>query len=254
MNTSNSTASVDSPVTQDYIKAVWACEEWSWKGASITELARHMNVAMSTASENVSRLAEAGLVHHEPYRPVVLTDKGRAIATQMVRRHRLIETYLVQHLGYDWDEVHDEAEILEHAVSDRLIAAIDEILDHPTRDPHGDPIPAEDGTIKAPVLCPIQLLPVGQSAVVGRIVDDPKLLRELSKAGVGVGSTVTMLGRDTKDLLLETENGTVLSVAEDHMFVEAGDHCNPGHRHNYFGEFTTPDTDFITVKFAEPAN
>lgn len=113
----------------------------------MTGLARRMGVAPSTASENVARLVEAGLLEHEPYRAVTLTQAGRERAMSIVRRHRLLETYLVERLGFEWDEVHAEAEDLEHACSQRLLEALDRALDHPVRDPHGDPIPTQDGRV-----------------------------------------------------------------------------------------------------------
>lgn len=116
----------------------------------MTGLARRMGVAPSTASENVARLVEAGLLEHEPYRAVTLTQAGRERAMSIVRRHRLLETYLVERLGFEWDEVHAEAEDLEHACSQRLLEALDRALDHPVRDPHGDPIPTQDGRVVVP--------------------------------------------------------------------------------------------------------
>ncbi len=110
----------DSTVTQDYLKAVWALEEWGGS-ASVTALAKRMQVANSTASENVSRLVEMGLLVHQPYKPVTLSELGQRRALVMVRRHRILETFLVQELGFDWDEVHQEAEVLEHSVSNRLL-------------------------------------------------------------------------------------------------------------------------------------
>ena len=113
-------------------------------------LAERLGVSASTASESIRKLAEQGLVHHEKYGAVTLTDRGRHAALAVVRRHRLLETFLVSELGYGWDEVHDEAEILEHAVSDLMLDRIDAKLGHPTRDPHGDPIPAADGQVPTP--------------------------------------------------------------------------------------------------------
>lgn len=110
-------------------------------------LAEKIGVSASTASESIRKLAEQGLVDHEKYGAVTLTEAGRRAALEMVRRHRLLETFLVNELGYAWDEVHDEAEVLEHAVSDRLVARIDAKLGFPQRDPHGDPIPATDGQV-----------------------------------------------------------------------------------------------------------
>ncbi|WP_103062062.1 metal-dependent transcriptional regulator [Actinomyces qiguomingii] len=195
MTSAAETSADGSAVTQDYLKAVWAASEWGGKGASITGLARRMGVAPSTASENVARLVEAGLLEHVPYRAVTLSERGRRLAQGMVRRHRLLETYLVEALGFEWDEVHAEAEVLEHAVSDRLLAALDAALGHPVRDPHGDPIPTADGSVIVPELRCVDTLTVGQSGVVGRIKDDPDVLKQLSCAGIGLDTRVIVAGR-----------------------------------------------------------
>ena len=114
----------------------------------------------------------------------------------MVRRHRLLETYLVSELGYSWDEVHDEAEVLEHAVSDLMIDRIDALLGHPVRDPHGDPIPTADGEVPRPPAVPLSALDVGASAVVARISDaDPDVLRYLAELGLGLDAEVTVRER-----------------------------------------------------------
>ncbi len=154
----------DSQVTQDYLKAVWTASEWGGPGASITGLANRMGVVPSTASETVSRLVEAGLLAHEPYRDVLLTEEGRRRAVKQIRRHRILETYLATVLGYGWEEVHEEAEVLEHAISDRLLERLDAALGHPLRDPHGDPIPQADGTLEEP---PLRL--GGAQAMAGRM-------------------------------------------------------------------------------------
>ena len=182
-----------SAVTQDYLKAVWAASEWGGSGASITGLARRMRVAPSTASENVGRLVEAGLLEHEPYRAVTLSRLGYRLAMGMVRRHRLLETYLVERLGLSWDEVHAEAEVLEHAVSERLLRALDEALDRPV----GDPIPTPEGRVIQPALYSVDMMPVGQTGVVGRIKDCPRTLRRLARAGIGLGTSVTVTDRGT---------------------------------------------------------
>lgn len=120
-----------STVAQDYLKVIWTAQEWSREKVSTKLLAERIGVSASTASESIRKLADQGLVHHEKYGAVTLTDAGRSAALAMVRRHRLMETFLVQELGYSWDEVHDEAEILEHAVSDRMLDRIDAKLGHP---------------------------------------------------------------------------------------------------------------------------
>ena len=152
----------DSTVTQDYLKVVWAACEWGGAGASVTGLAKRMEVAPSTASENVARLVEEGLLVHEPYKAVTLSEEGRRRAMGIIRRHRILETYLVTRLGFGWDEVHAEAEELEHAVSERLLERLDAVLGHPTRDPHGDPIPTADGRLIVPDLVGLETLPVGE--------------------------------------------------------------------------------------------
>lgn len=185
----------DSTVTQDYLKEVWAACEWGGAGASITGLALRMGVAASTASENVARLVEAGLLAHEPYRVVTLTEAGAERAKAMVRRHRILETYLVEVLGFEWDEVHQEAEVLEHACSERLLGALDEALGHPVRDPHGDPIPTVDGRIIQPALRSLDTVAVGRAVVIGRIKDDVEVLRSLAAAGIGLDCAVSVVER-----------------------------------------------------------
>ena len=195
----------ESTVTQDYLKVVWAACEWGGAGASITGLAKRMEVAPSTASENVARLVEEGLLVHEPYKAVLLSEEGRHRAMGMIRRHRILETYLVTQLGFGWDEVHAEAEELEHAVSERLLERLDAVLGHPTRDPHGDPIPTADGRLVVPDLVRLETRPVGSDGVVGRIQDDSETLRRLGRAGIGLDSRVRI--RDRGTVAAATEGG-----------------------------------------------
>lgn len=179
-------------VTEDYLKALWSAETRG-KGMTISQLAKKMGVVASTASENVTRLKAQGLVEHQPYRPVHLSDTGRHVAVGIIRRHRLLETYLHEHLGFEWDEVHEEAETLEHAVSDRLLAKLDHILGYPARDPHGDPIPSEDGTWHAPTTQPLAHAPSGQGLLVGRISDQSsQILRDLEKLGIALDMRLTI--------------------------------------------------------------
>jgi DtxR family Mn-dependent transcriptional regulator len=170
--------------TQDYLKCIWNLQEWSGGSVSVTALAERLSVRTSTASDGVKKLAEQGLVEHETYGGITLTADGRAHALAMVRRHRLLETYLVQELGYGWDEVHDEAEVLEHAVSDRMVAAIDARLGHPTRDPHGDPIPSAEGAAHLPDAFPLSQAEPGPVTVVRLSDADPERLRRFADAGL----------------------------------------------------------------------
>lgn len=185
-----------SPSTQDYLKALWTLGEWDATGVTITALAERLGVRTSTASDGVRKLADQGFVEHAPYGAIVLTDSGTAHALAMVRRHRLLETYLASELGYSWDEVHDEAESLEHAVSDEFIARIDAVLGHPTRDPHGDPIPPAAGAPSLPNAVLLSRLAPGASATVARISDaSPERLRAFASAGI-VPDAVVTLGAD----------------------------------------------------------
>ena len=176
---------------QDYLKSVWSLEEWSDEPISSKTIADYMGVRVSSASDAVKKLAKQGLVDHAPYGAVTLTAQGRAHAVSMVRRHRLIETFLVEVMGYRWDEVHEEAEHLEHSVSDHFVAKLADLLGHPTTDPHGDPIPAADGTVAKLAVVRLTTLEQGQQAAVRRISDSsPELLQYLADNGVGLGTRI----------------------------------------------------------------
>ena len=177
--------------TQDYLKVIWDLQERSGGKVALGEVAERMGEKKPTASEAIKKLAERGFVLHQPYKGISLTDQGREIALVMIRRHRLIECFLHAKLGYSWDEVHEEAEMLEHAVSDDFIARIDAQLGHPSHDPHGDPIPNEAGEMAQMVLEDLSGLQPGDRAVVERVSDsDPELLRYLAQAGVGPGTVL----------------------------------------------------------------
>jgi DtxR family Mn-dependent transcriptional regulator len=139
-----------SAAVQDYLKVIWSQGEWGDPATTAKDLSTRLGLPMARVSETIKRLTAEGLVDHQPYKPITLTARGQQIALAMVRRHRLIEAFLVNSLGYGWDEVHDEAENLEHSVSDLLIDRVDALLGHPEFDPHGDPIPSKDGRVRHP--------------------------------------------------------------------------------------------------------
>lgn len=179
--------------SQNYVKAIFNLGEWDDKPITASVIAQRVGVKLSTASDAIRKLTDQGLVSHAPYGAVSLTTKGRALALQMVRRHRLIETFLVQVLGYRWDQVHDEAETLEHAVSDFMIERIAEQLGHPERDPHGDPIPAADGSLAAMDAEQLSEITPPATVRVERISDDdPQLLQYFTSCGISVGSILTL--------------------------------------------------------------
>lgn len=181
------------PSAQNYLKIIWGVQEWADSPATPSVIAARAGVAMSSVSDAVRKLAEQDLVTHTPYGAVSLTDSGRSAAIAMVRRHRLLETFLVQTLGYTWDEVHDEAEVLEHAVSDIMVDRIDSFLGFPTRDPHGDPIPSKTGNLPTPDAAQLNTLDATGQVRIERISDeDPTLLQFFADAGIGVGSVLTL--------------------------------------------------------------
>jgi DtxR family transcriptional regulator, Mn-dependent transcriptional regulator len=183
-------------VAQDYLKVIWTACEWSAEPVSTKLLAERIGVSASTVSEAVRKLVDQGLVDHARYGSIQLTPAGSAAAVAMVRKHRLIETFLVRELGYGWDEVHDEAEVLEHAVSDLMMTRIDSKLGFPERDPHGDPIPSVDGAVPTPPARQLSDFHDGQSGVVARISDsDPAMLRYFDSVGIALDTKITVVER-----------------------------------------------------------
>jgi DtxR family Mn-dependent transcriptional regulator len=183
-------------VVEDYVKVIHSHTEWQPEPITTSALAARLGLVASSVTEMVKKLAASGLVVHVPYGAVTLTAEGRALALRMLRRHRLIETWLVESFGYGWDEVHDEAEVLEHAVSDRLLEAIAHELGDPVRDPHGDPIPRADGVVEQPDAVLLHDAPDGFAGPVVRISDrDPELLKHLREEGVTLDTLVTVVER-----------------------------------------------------------
>jgi len=213
--------------TQNYLKAIWSLQEWSSRPVTAGLVATRVGVKTSTVSGALAKLAEQGLVLHDPYGSIELTASGRSMALSMVRRHRLIETFLVEVLGYRWDQVDDEAEHLEHAVSDFMVERIDEYLGHPTRDPHGDPIPDVTGEITMPAASVLTDAAPGTVATIERISDrDPDLLKFLEDQGLvpGVEITVAPAAPFSDTIAVVTEAGpapiTLGRTASDALFVK----------------------------------
>lgn len=179
---------------QNYLKVIWSLEEWSDVAITNSAIADAAGVRLSTVSDALRKLADNGLIDHAPYGAVTLTEEGRELAVLMTRRHRLIETFLVRMLGYQWDEVHDEADRLEHAVSDELVNRIDAVLDHPTRDPHGDPIPSADGRVHRPAAVLLTEAPAPCLVRVERISDaEAAMLQFFAGRGIVVDAELEVL-------------------------------------------------------------
>ncbi len=180
---------------EDYLKAIYKlAHEGHGAAVGTGAVARALGVSTPSATNMLKRLAAAGLIEHRARRGVTLTPTGEKAALEVVRHHRLLELYLTEALGYSWDTVHAEADRLEHAVSEELEARLDEALGYPTVDPHGDPIPAADGTVRAVRDRPLPSLAPGQAGIVGRVSDaDPEKLRYLADLGLVPGAAVTLL-------------------------------------------------------------
>ena len=181
---------------EDYLKVIYEIEQGGAPAAT-KEIAEELDIAPASVSGMVQRLSRLGLVKVERYRGARLTAPGRAVALQLLRRHRVIESYLVTTLGYGWADVHDEAERLEHAASAKLIDRMAEALGNPVVDPHGAPIPTATGRIDERRLSSIADLAVGARARVVRMSDrDAEFLRYLAKLGIVPGATVRVAGRE----------------------------------------------------------
>jgi DtxR family Mn-dependent transcriptional regulator len=190
-----------SSTVENYLKAIHHGQSALPKGQRLLPMghvAAALSVTPGTATTMVKALAESGLVEYEPYTGVRLTKAGDKLAALVLRRHRLVEAFLVQVMGMRWDEVHDEAEQLEHVVSDRLIDRIDDMLGRPKHDPHGDPIPSADGAIAPLPQENLLTCPIGQALRVTRITDqDPAFLRFVESNNLKPGQRIEVEARDT---------------------------------------------------------
>ncbi|MGH2916663.1 MAG: metal-dependent transcriptional regulator [Solirubrobacteraceae bacterium] len=185
-----------SAAVEDYTKAIYALQESGTEAVSTNALAERLGVTPGSASGMVKRLHELGLVEHQPYHGVSLTDAGRQVALEVIRHHRLLELYLVQALGVPWDRVHDEAEVLEHVLSDELEDLIAAKLGDPTHDPHGDPIPTRELTIEATRTDSLQSLVAGASGRLVRVSDsEPEMLRFLAERGIAPGDQFEVIDK-----------------------------------------------------------
>src|SRR5271167_1177930 len=185
-----------SAAVQDYAKAVYALETRDGSAVSTNDLAARLGVTPGSVSGMVRKLTEVGIVEHQRYHGVRLTDEGRRVALEVLRHHRLLELFLAQELGMGWDRVHAEAEVLEHVLSEELEQLIATRLGNPTVDPHGDPIPTYEFEIEE---TPTRSLDELSTGAVGRFVrvsdSDPKMLRYLTGQGVTLGERLEVIGR-----------------------------------------------------------
>jgi DtxR family Mn-dependent transcriptional regulator len=185
-----------SDAIEDYAKAIYALSRRGGGVVSTNALAERLGVTPASASAMVKKLAERGLAAHAPYKGVELTPSGERVALEVMRHHRLLELYLAEHLGVPWDRVHDEAEALEHVISEDLEARIAAKLGHPTHDPHGDPIPSAELVIDEGDTHSLETLPVGAQGTFVRVSDeDPTMLRWLHEQGIELGAALEVADR-----------------------------------------------------------
>lgn len=211
---------------EDYLKAIYELELREGT-AGTNEIAAALHIAAPSVSGMIRRLSSQGLITHEPYKGVQLTREGRRAALRTIRRHRVIEAYLTQALGYAWDRVHDEAERLEHAASDELIDRMAAAIGEPETDPHGAPIPTREGTLGTePELSPLAELADGAHARIARVGDrDGERLRYLATLGMAIGAEVELVSRAPYDgpitVKVAGKRRVIGPELARHIFVEA---------------------------------
>ncbi len=201
---------------QDYLKAIYELRQEREQPATTNALAARLNIAAASVTGMLKKLSDMKLVAYEPYQGAVLTPSGEKIALEVIRHHRLIELYLTEAMGYSWDQVHAEADKLEHAISEAFEDKISAILGDPKVDPHGDPIPTKDGTVAASSRFTLFDVPAGMTVYIQRVRDeDPALLRAVAELGLLPRTQVTVNTRNADATLSITTNSNTHSVGRE---------------------------------------
>ncbi len=206
---------VTTSTVEDYLKCIYQEEQRSEGLVSTGYIASTLKVAPGTATAMMKTLAESGLISYEPYSGVRLTPAGAKLAAHVLRRHRVVELFLVQFLGMSWSEVHGDADLLEHAVSDRVLDRMDEVLGRPAVDPHGDPIPSPRGTLKEKDYPNLLTCPLHTPLKVARVTDQAEdFLRLLERHGVMPGKETEVDSREeaADSVVLRTPGGKMLNL------------------------------------------
>lgn len=183
-----------SPAVEDYLKTIYVLQQ-ELPAVTTTAIAERLEFAAPSVTNMLKKLADLHLVHYTPYQGVALTAAGEKIALEVIRHHRLLELYLIEALGYSWDQVHDEADRLEHVISEQFEERIDIALGRPTLDPHGDPIPGKDGSLPPAEETRLVDMEVGQSAVIARVAGGADVLRYVGSLGLLPQTTVHVLDK-----------------------------------------------------------
>ncbi len=199
--------------TEDYVKAIYKLEG-EGKRVTTSALAAQLQLADPSITDMVKKLSDKGLLNYAPYQGVGLTAKGRRMAMQIVRRHRLWEMFLVKFLGFSWDQVHDEAERLEHVTSDELEKHLDEVLGFPGADPHGDPIPTTDGDLDRTVYRALTDFEPGSAVRIHRVSDDnPEILQHAARIGLALNARLVVKEKKSFD------GSMVVKVGSKEQFI-----------------------------------
>ena len=184
--------------TEDYLKNIFWLSRVA-KKVNTSSIAAALKISSASVTDMLKRLSENGYITYTPYYGVRLTKKGDKTALKVIRRHRLLELFLVEALGYTWDNVHDEAERLEHVVSEELESRIDAFLGNPRYDPHGDPIPTHEGIMEEPSYCRLSELSAGEQGIVSQVVDSKELLQFMKKMGLALQNKITIREKESFD-------------------------------------------------------
>lgn len=213
---------------EDYLKAIHKVQKES-DAVSTSELAEHLDISPASVSGMTKKMADMNLVEHKPYEGVSLTEHGEKIALEVVRHHRLIERFLTEALDISWDQVHEEAERLEHVISEELEDRMEEFLDHPDTDPHGSPIPSREGTIERPPSKPLSEMDAGESALIYEVSDhDSDLLRYLAQKNLFPGTKVTYISEEpySGGVNLEANGQNITIGSEAASYIQVTDESN----------------------------
>jgi len=202
---------------ENYLKAIYHLEQPKSKHVSTNLIADKMQTKASSVTDMLQRLSDKKLVDYKKYHGVKLSAKGEKIATSVIRKHRLWETFLVNKLNFSWDEVHDVAEQLEHIQSERLVDSLDEFLEFPTVDPHGDPIPDKNGSITKQRKVKLSSLKVNEQSILLNVKNSSdEFLRYLNKKNIAIGNTITVIAKETfdKSMQIKVDNKELMITDE----------------------------------------
>ena len=204
-----------SDVMEDYLKAIFRLQETTEPPIPPSQIATALDVTAPTVTSMMETLEARGLVEREKYSGVELTSEGETVALEILRHHRLLEAYLAEHLDYEWSEVHEEAEVLEHHISEEFEARVAEVLDHPATDPHGDPIPGQDLKPVSDDTTPLSTVEEGTTVLVCRVRDDdPAVLSHLADLGIEPGTELELLEITPLDVYQVSVGETIRHLPE----------------------------------------